>query len=98
MHKVELEELEERFGTNLESGLTEEQAHEYYSRDGPNALTPPKETPEIVKFLLQMFGGFSLILWLGAGLCFFALIVEKIQDPNAGFDNVSLSAQTCTHI
>jgi sodium/potassium-transporting ATPase subunit alpha len=90
VHKVELEELEERFGTNLETGLTEEQANEYYHRDGPNALTPPKETPEIVKFLLQLFGGFSIILWIGAFLCFIAFAAEKIQDPSVGYDNLYL--------
>ena len=32
-------------------------ASEYLARDGPNALTPPKKTPEWVKFCKNLFGG-----------------------------------------
>ena len=39
-------------------------------------LTPPKTTPEWIKFLLQMFGGFSTLLWVGAFLCFLAYGIE----------------------
>ena len=86
-------ELLERYGSNVEDGLTEAQAAEVLQRDGPNVLTPPKQMPEIVKFLLQMFGGFSALLWLGAILCFLSYGVERgTKGPSASDDNVSWAA------
>ncbi len=41
----------------LLQGLTPERAHQILERDGPNELTPPKTTPEWVKFCKQLFGG-----------------------------------------
>ncbi len=45
-------------------------------RDGPNRLTPPPKTPEWVKFCQNLFGGFALLLWLGAVLCFLAYSIQ----------------------
>lgn len=64
-HKVSLEDLCLRIGTDSISGLSPEQAKEFLIRDGPNALTPPKTTPEWIKFCRNLFGGFSLLLWTG---------------------------------
>lgn len=64
-HKIALEDLYARLGTNPTTGLTGQQAREVLERDGPNALTPPKKTPEWVKFCKNLFGGFSLLLWMG---------------------------------
>ena len=77
-------------------GLSTKQADERLKRDGPNALTPPKQTPEIVKFLLQLFGGFSALLWLGAILCFLAFTIQEVNDPGSpgNMDNVS-TLTTC---
>lgn len=58
-------------------------------RDGPNALTPPKQTPEIIKFLKQLFGGFAALLWAGAILCFLSFIVQFVNGSREQ-DNVSL--------
>ncbi|KAL3242224.1 hypothetical protein MRX96_021443 [Rhipicephalus microplus] len=49
-HKIPIEELYARLGTNPATGLTSQQAREILERDGPNSLTPPKKTPEWVKF------------------------------------------------
>lgn len=57
-------------------GLTNAKAKENYERDGPNALTPPKTTPEWVKFCKNLFGGFALLLWIGAILCFLAYAIQ----------------------
>lgn len=70
-------------------GLTASQAAEVLLRDGPNALKPPKTTPEIVKFLKLLFGGFSALLWCGAVLCFFSYTLSVIDDPDAEKDYVS---------
>jgi len=58
-------------------------------RDGPNALKPPKQTSELVKFLKLLFGGFSSLLWTGGVLCFFSYTLAVIDDPAADKDYVS---------
>ncbi|KAJ8972442.1 hypothetical protein NQ317_000033 [Molorchus minor] len=45
-HKISAEELYQRFQTHPENGLSHAKAKENLERDGPNALTPPKTTPE----------------------------------------------------
>ncbi|GAA27822.2 Na+/K+ transporting ATPase subunit alpha K01539 sodium/potassium-transporting ATPase subunit alpha, partial [Clonorchis sinensis] len=76
-HRISLEELCMRLATDPVNGLTADQAKLRLERDGPNALTPPKTTPEWVKFCKQLFGGFSLLLWVGAILCFVAFSIES---------------------
>ena len=73
----------------LEQGLTSGQARANLERDGPNALTPPKMTPEWVKFCKNLFGGFSMLLWVGAILCFIAYSIEKSTEEDVLGDNVS---------
>jgi hypothetical protein len=74
--------------------MTTEQAKAVLARDGPNALTPPKTTPEWVKFCRQLFGGFAMLLWVGGILCFFAhtITVLNAPDPNE-VDNDNVSQQ-----
>lgn len=71
-------------------GLTHAKAKEILERDGPNSLTPPKQTPEWVKFCKQLFGGFALLLWIGAILCFIAytILVTTVEEPSD--DNVKI--------
>lgn len=66
------------------------QAREIYERDGPNALTPPKKIPEWVKFCKQLFGGFALLLWIGAVLCFIAYSIQVGTSEGSVDDNVSI--------
>ncbi|RWS08421.1 sodium/potassium-transporting ATPase subunit alpha-like protein [Dinothrombium tinctorium] len=75
-HKISVQDLCRRLQTNAETGLTIEKAKEILARDGPNALTPPKTTPEWIKFCKNLFGGFSMLLWVGGLLCFFAYGIE----------------------
>ncbi|MBN3293794.1 AT12A ATPase, partial [Polypterus senegalus] len=89
-HKLTLEELTDKYETNLVTGLTSAKAAEVLARDGPNVLTPPKGTPEIVKFLRQMISGFSLLLWAGAVLCWIAYGVQVSQAPDVPRDNLYL--------
>ena len=72
-------------------GLTTAQAKAIFERDGPNALTPPKTTPEWVKFCKNLFGGFSMLLWVGAILCFVAYSIEVSTEEDVLGDNVCLS-------
>uniref|UniRef100_A0A8C6WTX9 Sodium/potassium-transporting ATPase subunit alpha n=1 Tax=Neogobius melanostomus TaxID=47308 RepID=A0A8C6WTX9_9GOBI len=77
-HKLTLDELNRKYSTDLTNGLTGAKAAENLARDGPNALTPPPTTPEWVKFCKQMFGGFSMLLWTGAILCFLAYGIQAL--------------------
>jgi len=89
-HKEDLAELMGRLETNLETGLTAAIAARNLERDGPNALTPPKQTPEWVKFCKQLFGGFAMLLWIGAVLCFFAYGIRSIKEEDPAMDELYL--------
>ena len=89
-HKITLEELFARRKTSAEKGLTTAQAKEYLEKEGYNELTPPKTTPEWIKFCKQLFGGFSTLLWIGAILCFIAYAIEASNNANAMKDNLYL--------
>ncbi len=65
-----------RFNTNIERGLTKEVALEGNLKHGKNSLTPPPTVPEWIKFCRTLFGGFSLLLWSGAILCFIAYGIQ----------------------
>ncbi|KAK3513798.1 hypothetical protein QTP70_028881, partial [Hemibagrus guttatus] len=71
-------------------GLTHKRAVELLARDGPNALTPPPTIPEWVKFCKQLFGGFSILLWIGALLCFLAYGIQFVTEDEPSNDNLYL--------
>ncbi|XP_033758768.1 sodium/potassium-transporting ATPase subunit alpha-like isoform X1 [Pecten maximus] len=89
-HKIPIEELYERLGTDPTNGLSIERAAQILARDGPNELTPPPTTPEWVKFCKQLFGGFSMLLWIGAILCFIAYSIQASQYDDPPGDNLYL--------
>jgi sodium/potassium-transporting ATPase subunit alpha len=89
-HKLSLTELARRLQTNFETGLTTQKAREILERDGPNQLSPPKTIPEWVKFCKQLFGGFSILLWLGAILCFVAYSIQASTSEDPPGDNLYL--------
>ncbi|XP_077630825.1 potassium-transporting ATPase alpha chain 2 [Crocuta crocuta] len=89
-HKLSIKELEEKYSTNIITGLSSTQAAALLAQNGPNALTPPKETPEIIKFLKQMVGGFSILLWVGAILCWIAYGIQYSMNKSSSLDNVYL--------
>uniref|UniRef100_A0A8B9MVK9 Cation-transporting P-type ATPase N-terminal domain-containing protein n=1 Tax=Accipiter nisus TaxID=211598 RepID=A0A8B9MVK9_9AVES len=77
-------------GSLFRGGLTHSKAQEILARDGPNALTPPPTTPEWVKFCRQLFGGFSILLWIGAILCFLAYGIQAGTEDEPSNDNLYL--------
>lgn len=89
-HKLELSQLCRQLETDVVKGLTTAIAKRNYERDGPNALTPPKQTPEWVKFCKQLFGGFAMLLWVGAVLCFFAYGIRSVREEDPGKDELYL--------
>nr|XP_018906490.1 PREDICTED: sodium/potassium-transporting ATPase subunit alpha-like [Bemisia tabaci] len=89
-HKLTLTQLYQKHGTSPTRGLTNNQAREYLARDGPNALTPAKTTPAWQVLLKHLFQGFSMLLWIGAVLCFIAYVIEYSTDDDAPKDNLYL--------
>merc|ERR1719293_164625 len=90
VHKVSVDELLKRFNSNIERGLTENQAKANFAENGPNALTPPPTTPEWVKFCQNLFSGFACLLWLGAILCFIAYSIQASAYEEPPDDNLYL--------
>jgi len=76
-HIIPLEELCARLQTSVQSGLSSSQVEELIRRDGVNRLTPPPQTPWWVKFAKQLFGGFALLLWLGAILSLLGYVADQ---------------------
>ncbi|KAL5271530.1 hypothetical protein ACHWQZ_G001971 [Mnemiopsis leidyi] len=91
-HRISMEEMCSRLETNIETGLTQAKYEEVFAREGPNRLTPPKTTPEWIKFCKQLFGGFSTLLWIGAILCFFAYGIQSSKYVDPAEDNLYLGA------
>ncbi|XP_034038721.1 sodium/potassium-transporting ATPase subunit alpha-2 [Thalassophryne amazonica] len=89
-HKISLDDLSQRYSVDLTRGLTNAKAEEVLARDGLNALTPPPTTPEWVKFCRQLFGGFSILLWIGAVLCFLAYSIQVSTEDEPVNDNLYL--------
>lgn len=89
-HKIPITELYSRLNTDPNMGLTPEHARMVLERDGPNELTPPKTTPEWLKFCKQLFGGFSMLLWIGAILCYIAYSIQASQMEDVPGDNLYL--------
>ncbi|VDK65884.1 unnamed protein product [Onchocerca ochengi] len=89
-HQIPMEELVKRLDSDLDNGLTASKAARILARDGPNALSPPKTTPEWVKFCKNLFGGFALLLWVGAFLCYVAYAVDYFSMEYPTKDNLYL--------
>ncbi|CAF3236649.1 unnamed protein product, partial [Rotaria sp. Silwood2] len=89
-HKISINEVYRKYGTSPAMGLSEERAAVIFERDGPNDLTPVRRTPEIVRLAKNMFGGFAMLLWIGAFLCFIAHFLELYTSEDPQYDNMYL--------
>jgi len=91
-HRITIDEFCTRLQTDVDKGLTQSVYEEVFKREGPNRLTPPKTTPEWIKFCKQLFGGFSTLLWFGAILCFIAFGIQSSRELNPQKDNLYLGS------
>lgn len=80
-HKIPLAQLIDQLQTDPINGLTQEQAHEIWLRDGPNQLTEVKGVSKWVKFCKNIFGGFATLLWW-AHFCAFLPTQSNFRHPN----------------
>uniref|UniRef100_T1J2X5 Cation-transporting P-type ATPase N-terminal domain-containing protein n=1 Tax=Strigamia maritima TaxID=126957 RepID=T1J2X5_STRMM len=89
-HFIPLDELYSRYATHPSMGLTVPRVQEVQNMYGPNSRFTPTGTPEWVRLLKNIFGGFSVILWAG---CCLSLITYSIQTDimeSAPFENLVL--------
>ena len=61
-------------------GLDEATAAQRLAEDGPNQLSPPKELPEILKFLKHFTNPLIMLLIIAGLLCFLAYGVQGTHD------------------
>ncbi|KAG1699203.1 hypothetical protein DVH05_014119 [Phytophthora capsici] len=79
-HKQSPAEVFAELGSDPVNGMTQHDVQGRLESEGLNRLTPPKQTPEIIKYIRELTGLFSLLLWVGGALC---LIIYGLQgDPN----------------
>jgi len=87
--KLEVSAVCAKYKTNLETGLSSTEAEKRLKENGPNELTPPKETPWYVVLLGEMVGGFATLLWIASIMCFVAYGIES-SAGNPPVDNLAL--------
>jgi sodium/potassium-transporting ATPase subunit alpha len=90
VHKVDVDVLCKRWNTNIDQGLTDDQAGKGLIEHGRNELTPPPTTPEWIKFCQCLFSGFAMLLWVGAFLCFLAYGIQATNYEEPPDDNLYL--------
>ncbi|CAD5210637.1 unnamed protein product [Bursaphelenchus xylophilus] len=91
-HKIPLEEFAKRHKTNLEKGLTDDDAAERLKKDGLNRLTPPKAKSKLVMFLLILVTGFNILLWIGSIASLTSFLIEYYVQPQYNIENLYLAA------
>ncbi|XP_074171832.1 potassium-transporting ATPase alpha chain 1 isoform X2 [Rhinolophus sinicus] len=90
-HQLSVTELEQKYQTSATKGLSASLAAELLLRDGPNALRPPKGTPEYVKFARQLAGGLQCLMWVAAAICLIAFGIQASEGDLTTDDNLYLA-------
>ena len=85
-HCQPLSEVLAKFGTHPERGLSGSGVAKQRIVHGWNELSPPHKTPGWIKFLAIAFHGVSLLLWVGAVLCFIAFGIQVSPVSKIGQD------------
>ena len=82
-HRIGTAKLAEKFNTNINNGLTSDQAKKVHAEYGDNALTKKESVPWYCLFLQEMVGIFSLLLWFGSALCFIGFFISKDKEDKS---------------
>lgn len=84
-HMLPIPQMLEALGTNMETGLSSEEAEIRLKRDGYNRLTPPPKPFWLTILLGHVAGSFSILLWIGSILCFVVYSLdESIENLTLG--------------
>lgn len=85
-HLLSIEELTAEVKTKVDTaapshswGLDADEAHRRLQTNGKNILSPPKQTPEIVKFLLEFTNLFMILLAVAGVLSIVAYLLDRTQ-------------------
>ena len=85
-HIAPLQELSDRYDTNLSTGIMTLSVPTRQTLSGFNVMTPPRQRPWWRCLAGEMLNGFALLLWVGSILCFVAYGI----DPERDISNVYL--------
>eukprot|EP00028_Trichosphaerium_sp_Am-I-7-wt_P007722 CAMPEP_0168514466 /NCGR_PEP_ID=MMETSP0405-20121227/4128_1 /TAXON_ID=498012 /ORGANISM="Trichosphaerium sp, Strain Am-I-7 wt" /LENGTH=989 /DNA_ID=CAMNT_0008533601 /DNA_START=42 /DNA_END=3007 /DNA_ORIENTATION=- len=91
-HRWTIPECEDDLKTNVVTGLSASKRAELLDVYGRNQLSPAKDMPEILKFLKEMTGFFSILLWVGAILSFVGYAIDETKDQSNLYIGVVLTA------
>lgn len=80
-HKIPLDTLVERFGTNLKLGHTQKKADELNTRFGDNKLTEKAKEPLWKKYIKEITSPFAIMLWVASIFCFVTFYFSQ-EDPS----------------
>ncbi|KAL4472719.1 hypothetical protein ABPG74_018668 [Tetrahymena malaccensis] len=84
-HKVDLEVLIKRYGTDIQKGHQQSRAEQLNLELGDNKLSEKPKEPLIFKFLRELITPFALLLWASAIICFIAYEMKPSGANNLYF-------------
>ncbi len=88
-HTKEIEETRRNLRTNLEAGLTEEEANLRLKQNGPNKLQDKKKESIIIKFIKQFNDFMIIILIIASGI---SAIMAYLEGSGDYFDSIIIIA------
>ncbi|XP_076755935.1 sodium/potassium-transporting ATPase subunit alpha [Xylocopa sonorina] len=90
VHLQPADDLLRGLRTDAARGLSTTVARDLLNKSGLNALTPPRKISTAFRFLRRCFGGFSLLIWVGAALCFCNYLLERGTYGEASNEHLGL--------
>ena len=88
-HLLTLDEICARYTTSVDTkkptaskGLTSDMAAERLKTVGPNIMTPPKQVPLVLKYLLCLGNLFNTLLIVSGVLCFIVYGIDPEGNPS----------------
>ena len=82
-HRIGVDALAQRLGTDKVNGLSAQQAAQKHAEHGDNALTKKASKAWYVLFIEELTGFFSLLLWLGSFLCFIGFGIQEDKEDKS---------------